>query len=206
MDIAGRVRMKSDRKARALIIALCLAPVAAPFLAVGANALLKPAVADAPALAPAPAAGEPLSRLSLRAAADDAVFSSAPLGDLARLDGPPPAIAKPASRPAALGSQVLRNVRILEDFQLESDGIVVTLDGIGAPPQGSECRRLDGVVEPCAVRALNRLEVLTRGRPVACDLRQADDGRVRGLCRAGKIDLADDLVRNGLAVRAGDRP
>jgi endonuclease YncB( thermonuclease family) len=71
-------------------------------------------------------------------------------------------------------------------------------------PAGSECRRLDGVVEPCAQRAQNRLEILTRDRPVVCEIVEDYAGAIlRGTCKAGKIDIADDLVRNGLATRTG---
>jgi endonuclease YncB( thermonuclease family) len=71
-------------------------------------------------------------------------------------------------------------------------------------PAGSECKRLDGVVEPCEVRAANRLDILTRGRQVVCELQDGGGDETRGVCRAGKIDLADDLVRNGLALRTAD--
>ena len=67
---------------------------------------------------------------------------------------------------------------------------------------GAVCRRLDGVEEPCAQRAADRLELLTRGRTVRCErIETAADGTARGYCLAGKINLADDLVKNGLARR-----
>lgn len=212
MSVSGRVRLKSDRRTRALVLALCIAPVAAPILAAGIINLTKgsappvPAQAQAPAQMKAPESA-PALRPALRATLDDPFLSPKLMGGDERIE-PKPA-AKPQQnnvRPRVNGAHVLRDVRILEGLQISADGMVIALAGVAPVPAGSECRRLDGVVESCAVRAVNRLDVLTRGRPVVCDVKESDDGETRGACRAGKIDLADDLVRNGLAVRTSDRP
>jgi endonuclease YncB( thermonuclease family) len=127
------------------------------------------------------------------------------MGGEARLEQRP--VQEPAepmiTSPRVNGALVLREVIILDGLRFAADGKVIALAGITSVPSGSECRRLDGVVESCIVRAANRLEVLTKGRPVMCDVKESD-GRFRGVCRAGKIDLAEDLVRNGLAVRTSD--
>ena len=102
------------------------------------------------------------------------------------------------------GTHVLRQVEAREGLRLSSDAMVIKLDGVEPLAQDAECRRLDGVVEPCAQRAQNRLDVLTRGRPVICDMQPDETGDMRGHCRAGKIDLAEDLLRNGLALRRGE--
>ncbi|MDB5644267.1 MAG: hypothetical protein JWN07_3584 [Hyphomicrobiales bacterium] len=207
MGLAVRVRLKSDRRARALIFALCIAPVATPLLAAGINSLMK---------SPAPASPMTLPvleaftlRPALRADLDDAMLSPAPMGVARTLEPALPVANAAASvaipQPRVLGSRVLRDVTIRDGLQIGADGVVFALAGVAPSPPGSECRRLDGVVEPCAVRATNRLEVLTRGRPVVCDVQEGDGGELRGVCRAGKIDLAEDLVRNGLAVAAPSR-
>jgi hypothetical protein len=215
VDVAARVKLKSDRRARALIVALCILPVATPLLAAGVNVFMTtggaPSPSSAPALAPALAPEAPFERPPLRASFDSPIFSPEPMGG--QLTAEPALIqpvaasheqqAAPSTIKAGL-ARVLRDVTIVDGLQIKSDGMVITLAGVGPAPQGSECRRLDGVVEPCSQRAANRLDILTRGRPVVCDL-QDGDGGMRGVCRAGKIDLADDLVRNGLVVRTNDK-
>jgi endonuclease YncB( thermonuclease family) len=208
--------MKSDRRTRALIIALCIAPVATPLLAAGINSIMKsyaapaaapaaPAAAPGPAQAQSPEAPAPLQR-PLRATFDDPFLSPKPMGAETRLEQKPAANPpQMAARPRLSGAHVLREVNVVDGLQIAAEGMVIALAGVAPVPAGSECRRLDGVVEPCALRAANRLEVLTKGRPVVCDLKESDRGDLRGVCRAGKIDLADDLVRNGLAVRTSDR-
>lgn len=214
MELSRRVRLKSDRRARALILALCLAPVAAPLIAGGFNSILKASAAqnttpafDAPALraslAPAPPSASPSPSPQLISV--EPFLSPVPMNTPARLEPRPASKPQVASRARMSGTHVFREVRVIDGFQIAAEGLTIALAGIGPAPEGSECKRLDGVVEPCAMRAANRLDILTRGRPVACDLQEADDGRVRGVCRAGKIDLADDLVRYGLAVRTSDQ-
>ena len=209
MDVAARVKLKSDRRARALIMALCILPVATPLLAAGVNVFMKSGSAPPPT----PSAPEaPVARPPLRASFDSPIFSPEPMGAQAPMEQAvvqaipavqPSAPEQPAPRVVAKAgrARVLRDVTIVDGLQIRSEGLIVALAGIAPAPQGSECRRLDGVVEPCAQRAANRLDILTRGRPVVCDLQDGDAGAMRGVCRAGKIDLADDLVRNGLAVR-----
>jgi hypothetical protein len=185
-------------------MALCVAPVAMPLLAAGLNSIVKASAASAPTAVAEPPRPAPLPML--RPAMDNPLFSPAPIGPEVRLE---PRSAAPAvqalARPRLMGTRTFRNVAILDGLQLGADGMVVALAGVEPVPQGSECKRLDGVVEPCAQRAANRLEILTRGRPVVCEMQESEAGAVRGACRAGKIDLADDLVRNGLAVRASVR-
>jgi endonuclease YncB( thermonuclease family) len=127
-------------------------------------------------------------------------------GEEQRLEQTPPSELQQliAATPRVNGALVMRDVIVLDGLRFAADGKVIALAGITSVPAGSECRRLDGVVESCIVRAASRLEVLTKGRPVTCDVKEAD-GRFRGVCRAGNIDLAEDLVRSGLAVRTTDR-
>lgn len=209
--------LKSDRSGRALIAALWIMPVVLPFVAAGGVAVLRqtePAPAQAaeapPNLRPAQAAqrvvrvDEPAPAPSIPVLPGDGLLKgAAPILPTARLQvaaPPPPAPAAKATRIA--GVHVLRNVTPLEGLRLGADGLVIALAGVSPPPAGAECRRLDGVMESCAQRAMARLEILTRGRPVTCDLRDEGRGDPRGVCRAGKIDLSDDLIRNKLAVRA----
>jgi hypothetical protein len=254
VSVSGRVRIKADRRTRALVLVLCIAPVAAPITAAGINNLMKgpaaPVSAQAPKPEPTPApALRPSLQPPLRATLEDPFLSPKPMGGEERLEQKPAAepqqmiamprvndvqaplvratqedrflspkpmggeerLEKPAAKPQQMiatprvnGAQVLREVIVIDGLRLAADGKVIALAGITSVPEGSECRRLDGVTESCILRAANRLEVLTKGRPVTCDVKESDTGRLRGVCRAGKIDLAEDLVRNGLAVRTSD--
>jgi endonuclease YncB( thermonuclease family) len=89
-------------------------------------------------------------------------------------------------------------------LRFNAGGMVVRLAGVVPVAGDAMCKRLDGVIEPCSTRAMNRLDILTRGRAVTCDIKddQADESLL-GFCRADKIDIAEDLVRNGLARRIG---
>ena len=79
----------------------------------------------------------------------------------------------------------------------------MALAGVEPLDHDAKCKRLDGVQEACSTRAASRLEVLTRGRTVTCRVYEGEQGQpVVASCRADKIDLADDLVKNGLARRA----
>ena len=64
-------------------------------------------------------------------------------------------------------AQTLRNVGVAEGLRLISGGAMLTLAGVEPLSGDAQCKRLDGVMEPCAVRAASRLEGLTRGR--ACE-------------------------------------
>ena len=100
----------------------------------------------------------------------------------------------------------LPNAVVGEDFQLSSDDQIVHLAGVDQLPAGKTCRRLDGVVEDCAVRAANRLRVVTIGRPVVCFPFGTDEElRLMARCFAGKIDLARDLISHGLATASRDQ-
>jgi endonuclease YncB( thermonuclease family) len=99
--------------------------------------------------------------------------------------------------------ETLRRVGVSEGLRLISDGAFFNLAGVAPLDPGATCKRIDGVVEPCSLRAISRLEVLTRGRTVTCRVYDAFEGEAPyASCRADKIDIADDLVKNGLARRS----
>jgi endonuclease YncB( thermonuclease family) len=96
----------------------------------------------------------------------------------------------------------LRDVRVGDGLKIVGNGAEYELAGVQPLASDAMCRRLDGVEEACNQRAASRLEILTRGRIVTCQLVAVSDGSTtRGSCLAGKINLADDLVKNGLARR-----
>ncbi|MBL8588451.1 MAG: hypothetical protein JNK46_07980 [Methylobacteriaceae bacterium] len=94
--------------------------------------------------------------------------------------------------------------RALDAVRLESEGLTIRLAGVEPLPAEALCKRLDGVMESCAERAASRIAVLMHGRDVVCRL-SAEDGATEaaGVCKAGKIDIAEDLARAGLVRRSG---
>jgi len=85
---------------------------------------------------------------------------------------------------------------------IRADGVVVQIAGIVSPRPEARCERLDGVIESCQERARGRLAVVLQGRNLSCHLtRRLAAGSYVGVCRAGAIDLATDLLRFRLVER-----
>lgn len=107
----------------------------------------------------------------------------------------------PAARP--MQTRVLQDARAVAPNAIMADGVYVVIAGIEPPKEGATCRRLDGVLEDCRVRARARLSVLIMDRRITCKLSEALENGIRvGQCYAGKIDIAGDLLRQGLANRS----
>ena len=95
------------------------------------------------------------------------------------------------------------DARVASANMLSADGITIILSGINPPKPGSKCRRLDRVMLDCAERAEARLAVLLIDLRISCRVSAPlQDVVVVGQCKAGKIDIASDLLRNGLANRS----
>ena len=127
-----------------------------------------------------------------------------PRAEFATASTPSPrGVAPPAPvEPRGWRMETLRDVSVGEGLRLLSGGASLALAGVAPLDENAMCKRLDGVSEPCATRAANRLEILTRGRSVTCRVFDTPAGAAPvASCRADKIDLADDLVKNGLARR-----
>ena len=127
-----------------------------------------------------------------------------PRAEFATASTPSPrGVAPPAPvEPRGWRMETLRDVSVGEGLRLLSGGATLALAGVAPLDENAMCKRLDGVSEPCATRAANRLEILTRGRSVTCRVFDAPAGVAPvAACRADKIDIADDLVKNGLARR-----
>ncbi|MCB1473541.1 MAG: thermonuclease family protein [Rhodobiaceae bacterium] len=99
--------------------------------------------------------------------------------------------------------QVSGPARIIDGDSLYVGRVEVRLKGIDAPEYNQTCRA-DGASWPCGRQARDVLRSLTKGRPVACDLRGIDRyGRALGECRTGGVDINETLVREGWAVAYG---
>jgi endonuclease YncB( thermonuclease family) len=105
-------------------------------------------------------------------------------------------------------SRVFPTINVVDGRSFRSGNTTVRLAGVALPGPRQQCRRLDGVVEPCAERARTRLDLMTRHRPVACDLQPAatDSPALAGACRVGNTDLALWLIREGWATPLSDTP
>lgn len=79
---------------------------------------------------------------------------------------------------------------------LSVDGTTYVLWGIEAPALAQTCAR----DWPAGQEAARALEDLIRDKDVVCDLRDKDRaGRQTALCRADGVDLAEAMVKSGMA-------
>jgi endonuclease YncB( thermonuclease family) len=77
----------------------------------------------------------------------------------------------------------------------------IRLSGIDAPESDQLCRGDDSLQYRCGAKAANALDAFIAGRPVSCvDLDQRTYRRVVAICTVGGVDLADWMVRQGLAL------
>lgn len=97
-------------------------------------------------------------------------------------------------------------IEVVDPTTLRAGEMVVRLAGVISPPGNTTCRRLDGLAVPCADRAISYLQLLVKGRAVACSRAGlAPDGVEKGQCRIGESDIAEQMVRQGWA-KAEDQP
>jgi endonuclease YncB( thermonuclease family) len=76
----------------------------------------------------------------------------------------------------------------------------IRLHGIDAPELSQTCARPDGGTWPCGAVALERLQALGAGGDVTCVGRERDlYGRIIATCTADGVDIAAQLIAEGLA-------
>lgn len=76
----------------------------------------------------------------------------------------------------------------------------IRLSGIDAPESDQFCRGDDSLLYRCGAKAANELDRFIAGRPVSCiDIDERTYKRVVAVCTVGGVDLADWMVREGLA-------
>ncbi len=93
-------------------------------------------------------------------------------------------------------------VRVIDGDTLDVDGTRHRLFGIDAAEREQRCHDAEGVEWNCAARAEAALQVLVSIGQVACrEVPGTRDayGRQISRCRVGDVDVADALVRQGLA-------
>jgi endonuclease YncB( thermonuclease family) len=110
--------------------------------------------------------------------------------------------ATPAAEKAAIVEtpRPFASIEVIDAATLRAGEMTVRIAGIVLPAVEKACRRLDGLAVPCLDRAASYLELLVKGRAVACDRAGSDtEGRELGRCRIGDADVAEQLVRQGWA-------
>ncbi|WP_423068710.1 thermonuclease family protein [Devosia sp. CN2-171] len=108
--------------------------------------------------------------------------------------------------PFALGEAPLTGPveRVADGDTIEIGGQRIRLTGLDAPEWNQTCSRADGADWPCGRAATDRMRDLTRGAMLSCKGEGHDRyGRLLATCRAGDADIAESLVRDGLAVASG---
>jgi endonuclease YncB( thermonuclease family) len=90
---------------------------------------------------------------------------------------------------------------VIDGDTLEIHGTRIRLWGIDAPESEQLCRGADSLQYRCGAKAANDLAVFIAGRPVTCMPVTIDRyGRTVASCAVSGVDLADWLVRQGLAL------
>ncbi|WP_420887837.1 thermonuclease family protein [Bradyrhizobium yuanmingense] len=106
-----------------------------------------------------------------------------------------------ASIGAALPADLVGQASIIDGDTLEIHGQRIRLWGIDAPESNQLCRGDDSLQYRCGARAANDLAAFIGKRSVVCTPMTFDRyGRMVASCAVGGADLADWLVRQGVAL------
>jgi len=101
----------------------------------------------------------------------------------------------------ALAGDLVGKASIIDGDTLEIHGTRIRLWGIDAPESSQLCRDEDSLPYLCGARAANELDAFVARRPVDCVPVNRDAyGRTVAMCSVGGLDLAEWLVRSGLAL------
>jgi endonuclease YncB( thermonuclease family) len=102
----------------------------------------------------------------------------------------------------AFANNLTGQASIIDGDTLEVHGTRIRLWGIDAPESNQLCRGADSNQYRCGAKAANELDAFIARRPVDCLPVSLDVyGRTVATCSMDGVDLADWLVRNGLANR-----
>lgn len=89
---------------------------------------------------------------------------------------------------------------VIDGDTLEIHGTRIRRFGIDAPESSQLCRGDDSLPYRCGAKAANELDSFIAARPVSCEPVSRDVyGRTVATCSVASVDLAEWLVRGGLA-------
>lgn len=113
--------------------------------------------------------------------------------------------ARPVLRLVLEAGDVARFLTVPDGDGFMAAGLRVRLLGMDAPEIDQTCQDTQGREWPCGKRARWRLMELLKGRRLELDVHGVDCyGRLLCVCRADGEDVAEVMVREGLAVSYGD--
>ncbi|RXG96050.1 thermonuclease family protein [Bradyrhizobium vignae] len=102
---------------------------------------------------------------------------------------------------SAFANGIIGQASIIDGDTLEIHGTHIRLWGIDAPESSQLCRGEDSLPYRCGAKAANELDRFIVGRPISCEPVSTDRyGRTVAACSVSDVDLAEWLVRNGLAL------
>jgi len=100
-----------------------------------------------------------------------------------------------------LASDLTGQASVIDGDTIEIHRTRIRIHGIDAPESSQLCRGADSNLYRCGQRAAIALADFIARRPVECvDIDQRTFNRVVAICTVEGVDIADWLVRNGLAV------
>ena len=101
----------------------------------------------------------------------------------------------------AFADNLAGQASIIDGDTLEIHGTRIRLWGIDAPESNQLCRGADSNQYRCGAKAANELDAFIARRPVDCSPVSLDQyRRTVAVCSIDGVDLAEWLVRNGLAL------
>jgi endonuclease YncB( thermonuclease family) len=106
-----------------------------------------------------------------------------------------------ASLHSSFSTELVGQASVIDGDTLEIHGTRIRLWGIDAPESSQLCRNDESLQYRCGAKAANELDTFIARRPVDCLPVNLDQyGRTVAVCSIDGVDLAEWLVRNGLAL------
>jgi endonuclease YncB( thermonuclease family) len=106
-----------------------------------------------------------------------------------------------AALSSALAGDLIGKASIIDGDTLEIHGTRIRLWGIDAPESSQLCRNDESLQYRCGAKAANELDAFIARKTVDCSPVSLDQyGWTEAVCSIVGVDVAEWLVRNGLAL------